>query len=476
MYSSYNNRRSGSPPDGSPDQFAFHNNHHQQMSYTPIQGPTSQLHSPFSNNQQQQLQQSQYLYSNNLHNQDDDSEGYAPYINDTDESPPESPIVNHIISNETSDIIPIHETQTERSTSSQFQTANDEKKYRKYSRIFLVISIISAALILVFESYMFATINIHHRDLPNSRYVEVSIYFALFIFAAVFQVVITLIGIITRNMLLLLFLCVFYCSMLVYTGIQYNEVATKITGILTGGWKTATHALNIATIGVIAATLILQFILLLAVLRNYVDWLTFKKVGADLTLRKMYTIFQIHRSILMFDFFFFTGFTIQFVVIMINDRTSVEFILTIVVIPLTIILLLGSDISACREFLLGSILAIVIYLGGMGYVLYKVIRLYSKGNTAYGLVHAPGEYFMGRKSLTIFAVFTLVLLTITIVLEVMVLRNYKMGLLPIVRSYYKWIPGYKKAETETINISDTEDESKERPQTRDDSNNSICID
>ncbi|RLV96179.1 hypothetical protein JA1_000314 [Spathaspora sp. JA1] len=400
---------------------------------------------------------------------------YTGSNNNDSDSPLESPILYHVASNGSniSDIEAYNNNNLLNKKKSN-ELTSDEKQYRMFAKIFFFISLISAILILLFESYMFAVINIHHVDLGDGRYVEVSIYFALFIFAAVFQVVITLIGLITRNMLLLFFLCLFYCCMLIYSGIQYNEVARKITIVLRGNWYRATFALNIATIAVIGATLLLQVILLVVSLRKYVNWFTFKKVGADIKLRQMYTVFQIHRSVLMFDFFFFTGFTIQFLVIMVKDRTSVEFILTVVVLPCTIILLLISDISSCREFIYGSLFSILLYLAGIAYVLFKIIRLYTHYTSAYGFAIVAGKYFMGRKSLTIFGVITIVILLITIVLECMVIYNFNKGLLPTVSTYYKWIPGYKKNVVNSgINISDEEDEGKNQRTDSNDSDNYI---
>lgn len=154
---------------------------------------------------------------------------------------------------------------------------------------------------------MYAVINIHRDRFIEGRYEENSIYFALFIFAAIFQVLITIIALYSRNLLLLVFLMGFYCAMLVYTGIQYNEVSDNISFVLHGSWKAATKAMNIATICVIAVTLIVQSALLFFGLRRYVSWFIFKKIGASLELKKMYAIFQIHRSILMFDFSFSQG-------------------------------------------------------------------------------------------------------------------------------------------------------------------------
>ncbi|RCK59443.1 hypothetical protein Cantr_07266 [Candida viswanathii] len=395
-----------------------------------------------------------------------------------------NPIPHRVISNDNTSIesssiheAPQYPTHTSsRSSKRAGKFTDNEKHYRTFSRAFLCISLASAILILLFEAYMYAVINIHRNRFVEGRYEENSIYFALFIFAAVFQVVITIIALYSRNLLLLVFLMGFYCAMLIYTGIQYNEVGAKISVVLSGSWETATQAMNIATICVIAVTLICQSALLFFGLRRYVSWFIFKKIGASLQLKKMYAIFQIHRSILMFDFFFFTGFTIQFLVIMVRDRSSVEFILTVIVLPLTIVLLYISDISATREFIYGSLLAIALYMCGIAYVLFKIIRLYTKYTSAYSLAINPGDYFMGRKSLLTFGIITLVLLVATIVLEIMVIINFKKGLLPAVSLSYKWIPGYNKDGIQNeINISD--EDGKDDLEKRTSSNsNSLTID
>ncbi|KAK6454935.1 uncharacterized protein RJT20DRAFT_53523 [Scheffersomyces xylosifermentans] len=362
------------------------------------------------------------------------------------------------------------------------QENSDKTSYRRNSRIFMATSIVSAVLILVFEVYMFAVVNIHKRNYENTRYVEISIYLALFIFAALFQVVLTYIGLKTKNMLLLTMLCGFYICMLIYTGIQYQEVSERIETFLFGGWRRATRATNIATIAVIAVTLIVQAFLIFFVLRKNVNWFRFKKIGGDLKIRRMYSVFQIHRSLLIFDLFFFLGFTIQFIVIMVQRKSSVEFILTVCVLPLTFVVLLVSDFAATRELLLLSLLTTACFLGGCAYVLFKMIRLYTKYTSAYGTALNPGDYFPGRKSLITFGVLTLALLVSTIVVEIWVMRNYGRGLLPSVSVYYSKLPGHNqgrqtstKQEMEQAN-TDLEESGGRKSEAFEDDSGSLIID
>ena len=67
---------------------------------------------------------------------------------------------------------------------------------------------------------------------------------------------------------------------------------------------------------------------------------------------------QIYIALLKFDFFFFIGFTIQFIVI-VAQHGSVEFYLTIAAIPITIIILVFAGIFTRRENKPGMFLIIV---------------------------------------------------------------------------------------------------------------------
>lgn len=344
--------------------------------------------------------------------------------------------------------------------------SDPDARFKRASHMFFAVSVVSAILTLILECFMYATINIHKQNLgSHQRYAEISIYLSLFIFAAVYQIVLTLIGLRTKNMLLLMMLCGFYACMLVYTGIQFNEIKNYILVSLPPTWRAATKGTNIAVIGVIAVTLVVQAAMIFLVLRRNVKWFRYKKIGGDFTIKTLYTVFQVHRSLLIFDFFFFLGFTVQFIVIMIDKKSSVEFILTVCVLPLTLVILVASDYAATRELVVLTVATVVCFLLGCAYVLFKTIRLFTKYTSAYNMGFEPGSYFPGRKSLVTFAAITLVLLVATVVIEVWMAFHYHRGLLPMVNTYYKWLPLHGEGHDHSISMDplDPIDSEKARP-------------
>ncbi|KAK9385860.1 hypothetical protein V1515DRAFT_587936 [Lipomyces mesembrius] len=324
-----------------------------------------------------------------------------------------------------------------------------------WSIAFLVVVFIEAAIVLAFEGFVFgqfeANINsdIDAAQRQDSNTVAIPTYLALFIFGEIYQLVLAWDSLRLKNTIQAIGLCLFNTAMLVYAGVQYEQIrqATHTLSnmllyensnsyVLAGSAWGNMKPFLIAIIGVIGVAGFIMGYICFQLYREF-GWTIYKQIGADLGMKYRYLAYQIFMSLLKFDFFFFLGFTIQFVVIVLNRR-DVEFALTIAVIPCTIVGLILTAMIVRRESYFGMISMIFLFFAGMAYFLFKLVRMYQPSQAF--------KYVAARKSLTIFATVTLILIVITIINAVVCTTNFRKGLKPYVykSSRMSWLAHEKK--------------------------------
>jgi hypothetical protein len=104
----------------------------------------------------------------------------------------------------------------------------------------------------------------------------------------------------------------------------------------------------------------------------------------------------------------------------VTGKTGAEFGLTTAAIPVTIVILLAAAFFTQREVRWGMCIIILLYFAGLAYFFFKLVRIYQPGYSS--------NYEAVKKSLTAFAVLTIVLIILTILNAFVCMANFGAGL------------------------------------------------
>ncbi|KAG6832220.1 hypothetical protein H0H92_004185 [Tricholoma furcatifolium] len=211
---------------------------------------------------------------------------------------------------------------------------------------------------------------------------------------------------------------VFNALFLVYAVIQIGEVREALSDATQGVGSVPITVLT-TIIPIVIAISEVAYIGLGWKIYHEFGWKVYKFLGADRRIKKMYANYQVYECLVKFDVFFWVGFSVQFIWLVLQ-KSDWEYYVTCAALPLSVILLVEGHLAARHEnkwmmatFMCGCI-------GAMVYFVYKFIKvLMLKGTTQYQFVW---------KTLTVFSIIAVILLFLTMALSVIVLRNFGRGL------------------------------------------------
>ncbi|TFY82087.1 hypothetical protein EWM64_g1922 [Hericium alpestre] len=148
-------------------------------------------------------------------------------------------------------------------------------------------------------------------------------------------------------------------------------------------------------------------------------WAIFRVVGANPAMKTMYQFYQIMICLLKFDFFCFTGVTMQLLIVVLSTN-SAEFGLTIAAIPVVLVLLFGAAYAVQREIKSLMTIALILMLAAETYFVYKLVRFYEPDS--------EGQYITTRATLTTFTIVAFLLLLTTFVIGLRCFSDFDKGL------------------------------------------------
>jgi hypothetical protein len=168
----------------------------------------------------------------------------------------------------------------------------------------------------------------------------------------------------------------FNALFLIYAIVQISEI-TK-SELISGTQAFGALRLTISTITKIIPVVIgiaeAAFIALGWKIYNEFGWKIYKYIGADRRMKKMYTNYQVFQCLVKFDVFFFVGFCVQFIGLVLKRQSDWEFYLTAAALPLSILLLIEGHLAARHEnkWMMATFMSGCV--GAMIYFVYKVIQ------------------------------------------------------------------------------------------------------
>ncbi|KAF8168309.1 hypothetical protein B0H34DRAFT_647127 [Crassisporium funariophilum] len=245
------------------------------------------------------------------------------------------------------------------------------------------------------------------------------VYLSIFALAHVFQFVMAIDAVYARNTLQFMCLTVFNALFLLYAIIQIKEIREAMSDSSVSGVSTIPIDVLTTIIPIVISIAEVAYIGLGWKIYHEFGWKVYKFLGADRRIKKMYASYQIYECLVKFDVFFWAGFSVQFIWLVLQD-TDWEYYVTCAALPLSIVLLVEGHLAARHEnkWMMATFMAGCV--GAMIYFIYKLIKVLLFKNT--------DQYRLVWKSLTVFSVIAIALLFATFVYSVIVLRNFGRGL------------------------------------------------
>ncbi|KAK9768697.1 hypothetical protein K7432_000453 [Basidiobolus ranarum] len=287
-----------------------------------------------------------------------------------------------------------------------------------WSRLTMLVAMLQGITVTALEIVI--TIYRLRLDLDNNSN-SIIIYHVIMMVAQLFAFIICWEAMVHKNTIQAIAFTVFNYVLLGFSVLLYLKY--QATGVSRGLYEDS-RLLELAVIIVITSCSIAFTGLTWEIYKEF-GWKIFKRLGANLEIRRMYKAYQILLTLLKLDMFFFIGYSVQLATLVYNSRDVETWIQITVAIPASVVLLalasyaLHKENKAIMYFFMGCLALVIVYC------IYKFVKMYQ-----------PDDRFSdSREYLTFFNIMTMILIITTIVNTWICCSNFGKGLREQIEAY-----------------------------------------
>ncbi|KAG1905671.1 uncharacterized protein F5891DRAFT_1005879, partial [Suillus fuscotomentosus] len=291
-------------------------------------------------------------------------------------------------------------------------------------KAFIITIALQAIVVVAMVGSTFGIVQAHAGTaFTDLGYKTLPCYLALFILAEIFELIMALDALRSRNIIQLMGIVLFHGALIVFSALQVHETRVAIFNCTppcavdpNSLWNKVERFLIVAPCIIAASWFFLMF--WIKQLYDEFGWVIFHVVGANPKFKSMYQFYQIFICLLKFDFFCFVGVTMQLLIVVLS-RDSAEFGITIAAIPVVLFLLAGCARAVKYEVKWLMTTALALMVAAMSY-LYKLVRFYEPSS--------ENQYISTRATLTVFTVVAFLLLLASFAIGIKCFRDFDKGL------------------------------------------------
>ncbi|KAI9474523.1 hypothetical protein LPJ78_001164 [Coemansia sp. RSA 989] len=313
-----------------------------------------------------------------------------------------------------------------------------------WARLFILVALLEVLAIICIEGYVIKrTVDIYKsgteslwgfglQNASNSMTITQEsfiVYDVIFIVAQLFLLMLCWEAVAHKNTIQIIAATLFNIMCLVYSLIQYTTFYIHPSASAGIFQKDNDMRILQATTMAVYSLCSVAFAVLTWELYQMFGWKTFKKLGANLALRRAYKWHQILLTLLKLDIFFFISYSVQLATLVLRVSDPETWVQIGVVIPGSVVFLVMA-FWALRVENRRMMIVVIVCLGcSPAYFIYKLVRM------NVGIDKNNDPYLDTRKYLTFFIVVTFALILITVYVSVRCYRNFGIGLKEAIADY-----------------------------------------